>query len=480
MKTLQKELTPRDVVAYLDRYIVGQNGAKRAVAIALRNRIRRKMLPEEIAREIAPKNILMMGPTGVGKTEIARRLARLVDAPFVKVEATKFTEVGYVGRDVESLVRDLVEAAVQMVRQRKIEEVQEPARERAEERLLDILLPRPKKEGHIPDFAKMFGLSQNTETEMENKNDVDDDIRPQETAEEERSTHTREKLREMLHAGKLDEREVDIEVDESPRMGMSIIGGMGMEEMGINISELLGGMMPKKQNKKRMTVVDALAVLQADEAEKLIDREAIHREAVKKTQEEGIVFLDEIDKIASGSGTSGNLDVSREGVQRDLLPIVEGCAVQTKYGTVHTDHILFIAAGAFHKSKPSDLVPELQGRLPIRVELQPLSEEDLVRILTEPENSLVNQYQALIGTEGVEIDFTEEGVAAMASIAAMMNVQMENIGARRLHAMMEHLLEEISFDAPDHAGSVISLDGSFVREKLSSLAQNEDARKYLL
>ena len=480
MKTLQKELTPRDVVAYLDRYIVGQNGAKRAVAIALRNRIRRKMLPEEIAREIAPKNILMMGPTGVGKTEIARRLARLVDAPFVKVEATKFTEVGYVGRDVESLVRDLVEAAVQMVRQRKIEEVQEPARERAEERLLDILLPRPKKEGHIPDFAKMFGLSQNTETEMENKNDVDDDIRPQETAEEERSTHTREKLREMLHAGKLDEREVDIEVDESPRMGMSIIGGMGMEEMGINIGELLGGMMPKKQNKKRMTVVDALAVLQADEAEKLIDREAIHREAVKKTQEEGIVFLDEIDKIASGSGTSGNLDVSREGVQRDLLPIVEGCAVQTKYGTVHTDHILFIAAGAFHKSKPSDLVPELQGRLPIRVELQPLSEEDLVRILTEPENSLVNQYQALIGTEGVEIDFTEEGVAAMASIAAMMNVQMENIGARRLHAMMEHLLEEISFDAPDHAGSVISLDGSFVREKLSSLAQNEDARKYLL
>ena len=480
MKTLQKELTPRDVVAYLDRYIVGQNGAKRAVAIALRNRIRRKMLPEEIAREIAPKNILMMGPTGVGKTEIARRLARLVDAPFVKVEATKFTEVGYVGRDVESLVRDLVEAAVQMVRQRKIEEVQEPARERAEERLLDILLPRPKKEGHIPDFAKMFGLSQNTETEMENKNDAEDDIRPQETAEEERSTHTREKLREMLHAGKLDEREVDIEVDESPRMGMSIIGGMGMEEMGINISELLGGMMPKKQNKKRMTVVDALAVLQADEAEKLIDREAIHREAVKKTQEEGIVFLDEIDKIASGSGTSGNLDVSREGVQRDLLPIVEGCAVQTKYGTVHTDHILFIAAGAFHKSKPSDLVPELQGRLPIRVELQPLSEEDLVRILTEPENSLVNQYQAPIGTEGVEIDFTEEGVAAMASIAAMMNVQMENIGARRLHAMMEHLLEEISFDAPDHAGSVISLDGSFVREKLSSLAQNEDARKYLL
>lgn len=480
MKTLQKELTPRDVVAYLDRYIVGQNGAKRAVAIALRNRIRRKMLPEEIAREIAPKNILMMGPTGVGKTEIARRLARLVDAPFVKVEATKFTEVGYVGRDVESLVRDLVEAAVQMVRQRKIEEVQEPARERAEERLLDILLPRPKKEGHIPDFAKMFGFSQNTETEMENKNDAEDDIRPQETAEEERSTHTREKLREMLHAGKLDEREVDIEVDESPRMGMSIIGGMGMEEMGINIGELLGGMMPKKQNKKRMTVVDALAVLQADEAEKLIDREAIHREAVKKTQEEGIVFLDEIDKIASGSGTSGNLDVSREGVQRDLLPIVEGCAVQTKYGTVHTDHILFIAAGAFHKSKPSDLVPELQGRLPIRVELQPLSEEDLVRILTEPENSLVNQYQALIGTEGVEIDFTEEGVAAMASIAAMMNVQMENIGARRLHAMMEHLLEEISFDAPDHAGSVISLDGSFVREKLSSLAQNEDARKYLL
>ena len=470
MKALQKALTPRDVVAYLDRYVVGQDKAKRAVAIALRNRIRRKMLPEEIAREIAPKNILMVGPTGVGKTEIARRLARLVDAPFVKVEATKFTEVGYVGRDVESLVRDLVEAAVQMVRQRKIEEVQEPAKERAEERLLDILLPRAKKEGHIPDFVKMLGLSQETETVIE----------PQETQEEENTSHTREKLRAMLRSGKLDEREVDIEVDEAPRMGMSIIGGMGMEEMGINIGELLGGMMPKKQNKKRMTVVDARAVLQADEAEKLIDREAINREAVQKAQEEGIVFLDEIDKIASGSGTSGSLDVSREGVQRDLLPIVEGCAVQTKYGTVHTDHILFIAAGAFHKSKPSDLVPELQGRLPIRVELQPLSEADLVRILTEPENSLVNQYQALIGTEGVDIDFTAEGVAVIASMAAMMNLQMENIGARRLHAMMEHLLEEISFDAPENAGSVVSLDGVFVREKLSNLAQDADARKYLL
>ena len=477
MKTLEKTLTPRDVVTYLDRYIVGQDKAKRAVAIALRNRIRRKMLPEEIAREIAPKNILMMGPTGVGKTEIARRLARLVDAPFVKVEATKFTEVGYVGRDVESLVRDLVEAAVQMVRQRKIEEVQEPARERAEERLLDILLPRAKKEGHIPDFIKMLGLSQGNEEEAET---VIEPEESQEPEEEERSSHTREKLRQMLRDGKLDEREVDVEVDESPRMGMSIIGGMGMEEMGINIGELLGGMMPKKQNKKRMAVVDALVVLQAEESEKLIDREAINREAVKKTQEEGIVFLDEIDKIASGSGTGGNLDVSREGVQRDLLPIVEGCAVQTKYGTVHTDHILFIAAGAFHKSKPSDLVPELQGRLPIRVELQPLSEEDLVRILTEPENSLVNQYQALIGTEDVKIDFTTEGVGAMASMAAMMNSQMENIGARRLHAMMEHLLEEISFDAPDNAGSVISLDGSFVREKLSGLAQDEDARKYLL
>lgn len=477
MKTLEKTLTPRDVVTYLDRYIVGQDKAKRAVAIALRNRIRRKMLPEEIAREIAPKNILMMGPTGVGKTEIARRLARLVDAPFVKVEATKFTEVGYVGRDVESLVRDLVEAAVQMVRQRKIEEVQEPARERAEERLLDILLPRAKKEGHIPDFIKMLGLSQGNEEEAET---VIEPQESQEPEEEERSSHTREKLRQMLRDGKLDEREVDVEVDESPRMGMSIIGGMGMEEMGINIGELLGGMMPKKQNKKRMAVVDALVVLQAEESEKLIDREAINREAVKKTQEEGIVFLDEIDKIASGSGTGGNLDVSREGVQRDLLPIVEGCAVQTKYGTVHTDHILFIAAGAFHKSKPSDLVPELQGRLPIRVELQPLSEEDLVRILTEPENSLVNQYQALIGTEDVKIDFTTEGVGAMASMAAMMNSQMENIGARRLHAMMEHLLEEISFDAPDNAGSVISLDGSFVREKLSGLAQDEDARKYLL
>lgn len=474
MKALQEALTPRDVVAYLDRYVVGQDKAKRSVAIALRNRIRRKMLPEELAREIAPKNILMMGPTGVGKTEIARRLARLVDAPFVKVEATKFTEVGYVGRDVESLVRDLVEAAVQMVRQRKIEEVQGPARERAEERLLDILLPRAKKEGHIPDFIKMLGLSQETEPVIEPEEEE-----PREP-EAQSASHTREKLRDMLRAGKLDGREVDIEVDESPRMGMSIIGGVGMEEMGINIGEILGGMMPRKQNKKRMTVADARAVLQADEAEKLIDREAVNREAVQKAQEEGIVFLDEIDKIASGSGTGGGLDVSREGVQRDLLPIVEGCAVQTKYGTVHTDHVLFIAAGAFHKSKPSDLVPELQGRLPIRVELQPLSEGDLVRILTEPENSLVKQYQALIGTEGVGIDFTEEGVGVIASMAAMMNAQMENIGARRLHAMMEHLLEEISFDAPNNSGSKLSLDGAFIREKLSGLAGDADARKYLL
>ena len=482
--SLQDEnaLTPRSVVAYLDRYVVGQTEAKKSVAVALRNRIRRRALSEEIRREIAPKNILMMGPTGVGKTEIARRLARLVDAPFVKVEATKFTEVGYVGRDVESMIRDLVEAAVQMVRRRKIEEVQEVAAERAEERLLDALLPGKKKErpaANVSEIMKLFGVFQEPGADQKSESpqdyvDVGD--------EEERSSHTREKMREMLRAGKLDAREVDMEVSESSKVGMGFIGG-GMEEMGINIGELIGGMMPKKYRRKRMRVEEARRIVQAEEAEKLLDMEAVSLEALDKAQEEGIVFIDEIDKIATGgsSGRSGP-DVSREGVQRDLLPIIEGTSVQTKYGLVQTDHILFIAAGAFHHNKPSDLAPELQGRLPLRVELDALSEKDLVRILTEPENSLVKQYMALIGTEGVDLSFSEDAVATIAEYASRMNSQMENIGARRLHAMMEHVLEDISFEAGDTTseGERVAIDGAFVRERLDALVEDGDARKYML
>ncbi|MDR1481871.1 MAG: ATP-dependent protease ATPase subunit HslU [Synergistaceae bacterium] len=469
-------LTPRSVVSYLDRYVVGQEAAKRSVAIALRNRIRRRALSDEMRHEIAPKNILMVGPTGVGKTEIARRLAKLVDAPFVKVEATKFTEVGYVGRDVESMIRDLVEASVQMVRRRKIADVQEAAESIAEDRLLDSLLPGKKKDrsSNVSDIMRLFGVI-NEEADEERKEDS-----PKED-DGSISSHTRDKMRDMLRAGKLDSREVDVEVSESARTGIGFIGG-GMEEMGINIGEIIGGMMPKKLHRKRMRVDEARRVLQAEEAEKLLDMEQISSEALDKAQEEGIIFVDEIDKIASsGSAGKSGPDVSREGVQRDLLPIIEGTTVQTKYGPVHTDHVLFIAAGAFHHNKPSDLAPELQGRLPIRVELGALSENDLVRILTEPENSLIKQYVALIGTEGTELIFTDNAIAAIAEYAAEMNAQMENIGARRLHAMMEHILEDISFEVGDgNHTERVEIDRDFVRNRLESLACDNDARKYLL
>ncbi|MDD2453767.1 MAG: ATP-dependent protease ATPase subunit HslU [Synergistaceae bacterium] len=464
------DLTPRQVVEYLDRYIVGQEKAKKSVAIALRNRIRRRRLSPEIAREVAPKNILMVGPTGVGKTEIARRLADLVKAPFVKVEATKFTEVGYVGRDVESMVRDLAEGSVAMVKKRKLEDVQAPAAERAEQRLADALLPRQEKRSSVPDFMKIFGGGAGTEKEQEKES----------SAEEDRMRDsTRRKILSLLREGKLDDREVEIDVTESQSMGIPVLGGAGMDSMGINIGDMLGGLLPKKTKRRRMKVSEARSMLKAEEAEKLVDMDAVTREAIDKAQEEGIIFLDEIDKIVARGGSSGP-DVSREGVQRDLLPIVEGSPVQTKYGTVNTDHILFITAGAFSSVKPSDLVPELQGRFPIRVELQPLTRDDLARILVEPENSLLRQYKALLGTEGVDLEFTPEAVTEMALLAERMNAEMENIGARRLHAMIEHLLEDISFEAPEKQQGTIRISAEFVHERLDPLITDSDIRRYLL
>jgi ATP-dependent HslUV protease ATP-binding subunit HslU len=400
----------------------------------------------------------------VGKTEIARRLASLVDSPFIKVEATKFTEVGYVGRDVESMIRDLAESAIQMVKSRRVEEVQPQARLRAEERLLDALLPRPKKEPAVPDFMKTL-LGGGAERE-------------EAPPAPEPSSGTRDRLREMLVGGKLDDRDVEIEVSEQPQLGFPLMGS-GMEGMAINLGEVLGGMMPRKTRRRRMTVREALKVLQSEEAEGLVDMEAVTREALEKTEEEGIIFLDELDKIAASAGGQGP-DVSREGVQRDLLPIVEGSTVQTKYGSIRTDHILFIAAGAFHKVKPSDLVPELQGRFPLRVELQPLSAEDLARILVEPEHSLIRQYQALMETEGVEVSFEEDAIQEIASMAARMNQEMEDIGARRLHTIMEILLEEVSFSAPDMRGIRVSVDVPFVKSRLDHLASDTDIRKYLI
>jgi len=463
----EEALTPRKIVEYLGRYIVGQEKAKRAVAVALRNRMRRKKLPPEMAKEITPKNILMVGPTGVGKTEIARRLSQLVNAPFVKVEATKYTEVGYVGRDVESMVRDLVERAYHMVKEKQLQEVQEEASRRVEERLLDALLPKKRVQEKVTNMVE-FLLGQSDSDERE------------EEAEDPKRQAMREKLRKLLREGKLDAREIEIEVVESAQVGIPIMGAPGMDEMGINIGEMLSGLFPKKKKKVTMTVAEAKRVLQAEEAEKLIDHEAVSQEAVRKAQEEGIIFIDELDKVASASSSTSGPDVSREGVQRDLLPIIEGCTVNTKYGPIRTDHILFIGAGAFHKVKPSDLVPELQGRLPLRVELDPLTEKDLARILVEPENSLLKQYKALLETEGVELVFTEDAVAEIASIAARMNIEMENIGARRLHTIMEALLEDIQFEAPERKGEVVTVDAKMVREKLHDVVADTDLRKYLL
>ncbi|MBZ0160096.1 MAG: ATP-dependent protease ATPase subunit HslU [bacterium] len=448
-------LTPRQIVAELDRYIIGQKDAKRAVAIALRNRWRRQRLPAELRDEVAPKNIIMIGPTGVGKTEIARRLARLVDAPFIKVEASKYTEVGYVGRDVESMVRDLTALAVDMVKEEKTKAVQERAQELAEERLLDILLPvgrmapSPSVE-QTPDPAAITSAAE-----------------------------TREKLRKRLHEGKLDDRTVELEVKDRGAMPMvEVFSNSGLEEMD-NIKEMLGNLLPQRSKRRRVKIREAQRILTQEEADKLIDMDAVRSEAVRRVEESGIIFLDEIDKIA-GRGSSQGPDVSRQGVQRDLLPIVEGCTVTTKYGLVRTDHILFIAAGAFHVAKPSDLIPELQGRFPLRVELASLTQDDFVRILTEPQNALIKQYVALLETEEVRLDFSEDAVQEIAAIASTVNQATENIGARRLYTIMERMLDEISFEAPAMRGAKVNINAAYVRERLQEIVKNEDLSRYIL
>lgn len=460
------EQTPRQIVEALDKYIVGQKDAKRSVAIALRNRWRSRQLDSESMKDdIVPKNILMIGSTGVGKTEIARRLAKLVQAPFIKVEATKFTEVGYVGRDVESIIRDLAETSVRMVRSARLEGVQEKAAELAEERILDVMVPEPKKSVVNP-FGQLFGVSENEEQESGD-------------AEPKQYQAGREWCRKKLLAGEYEDQLIEIDVEDNNKPIVGMFAGSSLEGMGDNLQDMLGSMMPKKHRKRKVTVEAARKLFQQEEAMKLVDMEEVTEEAVKLAENSGIVFLDEIDKVAV-SGNSGGHDVSREGVQRDILPIVEGSTVMTKYGPVKTDHILFIAAGAFHMAKPSDLIPELQGRFPIRVELTSLTEEDFKRILTEPQNALIKQYKALMGTEGIELEFTDGAIDRLAKLACEVNNQNENIGARRLHTILEKLLEELSFDAPDLEESQVVIDEAYVDKALSEIVVNQDVSQFIL
>ena len=453
-------LTPRQIVAELDKYVIGQHAAKRAVAIALRNRMRRQKLTPELAEEIAPKNILMIGPTGVGKTEIARRLARLAQSPFLKVEASKFTEVGYVGRDVESMVRDLVELGVDMVREERLAEVRAKAAQHAEDRLLDILLP-PSPPAIV------------------DERDHPGRVPPTPAQAEEKANRTREHFREQLREGRLDGRTVEIDVHTKSFPSFEIIAGSSVEEVDINLNDMLPGLFQGKSKRRKVKVPEALEYLRQEEEQKLIDMDSVARAAVERVEQAGIIFVDEIDKIAGREGAHGP-EVSREGVQRDILPIVEGTTVNTKYGMVRTDHILFIAAGAFHVAKPSDLIPELQGRFPIRVELEPLGKEEFVRILTEPKSALIKQYMALMDTEGIDLTFTEDAIRQIADFAQTVNERTENIGARRLHTVLEKLLDEISFEGPDLANKTVTIDEAYVTKMLADLVKNEDLSRYIL
>ena len=478
------DLTPKQIVEELDKYIVGQDRAKRAVAVALRNRYRRRLLSDDLREEVIPKNILMIGPTGVGKTEIARRLANLAGAPFIKVEATKFTEVGYVGRDVDSMVRDLVQVAVRMVENERIEEIRPKAHDRANERILDILapvgrrredrMPRQLREAVEQTLGHLFPASEPSPAEAE----------PPESEEyartrAEQTERLRDRLKAQLLAGELDDREIEIEVEDTSSPFFQVFTQQGMEEMGVDLPGALGSMFPKRRKSKRATVAEAREILADQTAREMLDHDQVTRDAIERAEQSGIIFVDELDKIA-GREREGGPQVSREGVQRDILPIIEGSTVITKYGPVSTNHILFVAAGAFHVSKPSDLIPELQGRLPIRVELDSLSEADLKRILTEPRNALVKQYTALLKTEGVELDFTDDAVDEIARIAAQVNSQAENIGARRLYTIMERLLDEVSFQAPDVADDTVVVDASYVRKRLEDIVKDEDLSRYIL
>ncbi|MHB8579495.1 MAG: ATP-dependent protease ATPase subunit HslU [Ignavibacteriaceae bacterium] len=450
-------LTPSQIVNELDKYIIGQTEAKRAVAIALRNRWRRQQVAENLREEILPNNIILIGPTGVGKTEIARRLAKLAEAPFVKVEASKFTEVGYVGRDVESMIRDLVDYAVNLVKSEMTLEVQEKAEKLAEEKILDILIPPLRKNSNSAENADTEGNNES----LQNKK-------------------TREWMREKLRSGELDKKLIEFDVNTQTGLGMQVLGPFGIDDLGINFQEIMGNIMPKKKKKRKTAISEARKVIAQEEAQKLIDMETVQKEAIERVENSGIIFIDEIDKVAGGGKGSGP-DVSREGVQRDLLPIVEGSNVNTKYGVVKTDHILFIASGAFHVSKPSDLIPELQGRFPIRVELKSLTQEDFVKILTTPENALLKQYNALLETEGVKLEFTADGIKEIARIASEVNEQVENIGARRLHTILTTLLDEILFNVPDKIpASTVKVNSKFVKQKLDSIVKDRDLSKYIL
>jgi len=456
-------LTPKEIVSELDKYIIGQKDAKKAVAIAVRNRIRRQRLSEEWRKEVLPKNILMIGPTGVGKTEIARRLAQLSGSPFLKVEATRFTEVGYVGKNVDSMIRDLVEISINMIKKQRMEEVKERAELMVEERILDALLPESKRRETTGLINILSGIQRHQPTTEERQN----------------LRHKREELRQQLRSGKIEDHIIEVEIEQSSLPFTGIIGGGELEDLGIDLSNLFGSMLPKTKKKKKMTVAEARRVLLPLEAEKLVDMEKTTQEALDRAQNRGIIFIDELDKIAGKAASSGP-DVSRQGVQRDLLPIVEGTTIMTKYGPVRTDYILFIGSGAFHMSRPSELIPELQGRFPIRVELSPLTQRDFARILVEPENAITKQYQALLSTEGVELTFTDDGVEEVAKTAYELNQRLENIGARRLYTVMEKVLEEVSFNAPDIPDKRVVVDKTYVTSKLDSIIKDEDLSSYIL